>query len=1128
MANDNQLDFTVRVRDDGLQKVEGALDRLEEATKDLGSAATTAGSGIDKLTQSTTKADAGVEQLAAAEGKAAQEGTELAESATTAGKGVDGLGDSADRASVDLEALRSEVDRKTQAIKIGLQVEQSEIELQRQHLALAQGEQQAILRAAQARGDESTATRAQNQLRQIEGDQLALVARAKRAEATATQQAVDARREELAAIGPLSAAHSRELQAAENLARALRVEAAAADQAALRTRDLTNASKSNAAAADQMGSRVANVSDLLGRLGGALSAAFTFREMVTAAAAMETLRAGLQAINGDAIAAGKDLEFVRTVANRIGADVTEVGRAFLGLSAATRGTAVEGEPTRQAFEAVASAMGKAGKSSAETSNALQALSQMASKGTVQMEELKGQLGEALPGALQAAARGMGITTQELMKLVEEGKITASDIFPALTKGLNELYGGAPSAQTLSQELTNIKNAFVDMSSNIGEAGGLSVLKTSAEVAQAVLVGLDMTIVAVGKSIGVLAAAVVNWDFSQLKQSFADIEKEAQDKLLKAAQHNETLRNRLLASGDAALVAALNQQQAANATAASGAAASAAANDYIKLANGYGLVLTAVREQIAEQEKSVIARDAEGKASVALAQSFGTEAEQRQAQAAAAEASAVAMKQLAELRATELVVMQEELKALRDEVQQRGIVDEQKQKQLQELEKQIGLRQQDVDKITAQARASVLLAARTSAEAEATRDNSKRVAELGKAYEEKRAALERVRVAMANGEAGAGALAAAELAAGRAATLYKDAIADKVKAIQADAAATQAGISLQEATVRLAIEQQRSILELAKARGDEGGAIRAANEIRKLEIQLLELTAKAKRAEALAALASLAAKRAELEANGQLTDAKRLELDAADKGAQVKIKEAEVAEVTAKRIKDLANAHQSLGQSAGGSVPGINAVTNALGRQAEVADVMKKKLQEIYDRNKVGDGSSLVGKSGDVREAAVLDTDINQAIVKRYGEEMLDDPLTKQAFSLRLQLQNYQKSYGNVTRSKESLDQQRNIAAELARVEREIEDKRAKAEAERSGAAQSTTAPRGGTQADPAAPTRSERGSSCMSSGAAGPTYMTNLNISGVGAGAVRYADAESQRTNEDLLRKFAQAKTTSI
>lgn len=189
-------------------------------------------------------------------------------------------------------------------------------------------------------------------------------------------------------------------------------------------REQAAAAKSSASTQSQAAVRVAEGNDKVGKsaggatelvkgLAGALAAGFTFNELVQAAAQMETIKAGLQAVTGSADQAGKEFEFVRQVAARVGADVTQVGQAFLGLAAATRGTAVEGEPTRQVFEAVAAAMGKAGKSSAETQNALVALAQMASKGTVSMEELRGQLGEALPGALQAAASGLGITTQDL-------------------------------------------------------------------------------------------------------------------------------------------------------------------------------------------------------------------------------------------------------------------------------------------------------------------------------------------------------------------------------------------------------------------------------------------------------------------------------------------------------------------------------------------------------------------------------------------------------------------------------------------------------------------------------------------------------------------------------------------
>lgn len=1166
-GNDNKLDFTVRVNGDGLEKLNKTLDATEAATKDLGTAATTAGAGVDKLT--------------AAADKAADEVTDLSKA----------------------------VDDKTRAIKAGLQVEQSEIELQRQHLAASQAEQQARLQAAQAKGDEAAATRAQNALAQIEADQLNLIARLKRAEATAIQQATAARREELAAIGPLTAAQAKELQAAENHAQALRVEAAAADQAAQRAGALGTAKRNSAGATDQLSARVTNLTGLLGQMAGALGVAFSFRELVTAAAQMEQLRSGLTAVTGDATKAGKELEYVRTVASRIGADVTEVGRAFLSLSAATKGTAVEGEPTRQVFEAVATAMGKAGKSSAETANALQALSQMASKGVVQSEELRGQLGEALPGALNAAAKGMGITTAELMKLVEEGKIAASDLFPALAKGLNELYGAADGAQTLSQELANVKNAVTDMAANIGDAGGLSALKVAAEIAQGAIVGLDAGLVAAGKSIGVVLAALANWDFSGLKQAFADIEKEAKDKVLKAAQHNETLRNSLKNSGDQAVITALAQQELANKTGAVSAAALAGASDFVKLQNGYRIVRESIVEQIAAQEKSVIARDAEGKAAVALAAAFGTETEQRQAQAAAAAASAAEQERLAALKLQELATMQAELKALQDEVAQRGLADEAKSKQMAELEKAIALRQQETDKAVAQAGASRMVAVQARAEAEAVQDNSGRVDELREAYEKAQAALERVRAAKEAGLATTAALKDAENEAGRAALLYRDAVSDQVKAIQSKASAQQAALSLEQAGVQLAIAQQRAIFEVARAKGDEVGAMRAANEIRKLEIQLLQLTAQAKRAEAQSALATVAAKRAELEANGQLVGAKRLEMDAAQKSAEVKVKEAEIAEVTAKKMKDLADVHIQLGRDAGSAVKGIDDVTRALGRQSGAADDAGRSMQRLRNTSSGGGGGGLgegapgnpqsdeyerkaqeaeragqhlaaanfrrmaererhiaegQQKSRDIRYAAINETDINQQIVQRYGEEALNDPETRKAWELRLQLQAYQKNYGG-PRSAQSLLEQRNIAAELERVEREIEAKRVAREKERererkakekgesssdspSGSPSDSGSDRGprssgirspGGSSDNAgiAPGYQGLGSSSGSGSGGGgngvgvspdgPTFISNVTIPGLGSAQFEFPDSASQQRGTDLLRRLAAAKRTA-
>ncbi|MCK6414390.1 MAG: tape measure protein [Giesbergeria sp.] len=1121
MSNDNQIDFTVRVKKEGLGELASDLDKVEQGAKGMGTASAAAGTGVEKL------------------------------------------GQAAGQSGESLDGLRQAVDAKTQSIKAGLQAEQSEITLQQAHLTAARAEQQVRLQVAQAQGDETAATRAGNALRQIEADQLGLVARAKRAEAAAVQQATEARRSELAAIGPLTQAQANELRAAENHAKALRVEAAGADQASQRARDLTQAHQGNAAATQQLGGRVQGLTQLLGQMAGALGAAFTFREFVTAAAQMEQLRSGLTAITQDSAKAGQDLEFVRVVANRIGADVTEVGKAFLGLAASTRGTAVEGEPTRQVFEAVATAMGKAGKSSAETSNALQALAQMASKGVVQSEELRGQLGEALPGALQAAAKGMGLTTEELMKLVEEGKITAQDIFPALAQGLNELYGSAPQAQTLSQEITNIKNAFTGMADRIGEAGGLRALKVAAEVAQAAIVLLGEGLVATGQKIGVLLGALVTMDFSGVKQAFADIEAEARKNLIGAAQHNDVLRASLGAVGNDATQAALAQQQLGGATQQAASAGAQSGPTWVKLASDYSKVKEAIAEQISETEKSVIARDAEGKAAVALAQAFGTEAQKRQAAADAATANAEQQERLAQLKTTELEVMKAELAALQALAAQQGPLDAQRQKQLQELEKQIALRQQDVDKTQAQAQAARLHAELTRAQAEALQDNSARVKELHTAYEAARAKVDEMRAAQAAGKATTEQVTQAEQAAGRAALLYRDALNDQQRAIAAKAQAQQANNSLEQATVRLAIEQQRAAYEVAKARGDESGAMRAQNEIRKLEIQLLGLVAQAKRAEAQAALASIAAKREELQASGTLTDAKRLELDAAEKSAKVKIKEAEIAEVTAKKVKDLASAHTELGRSASGSVGGIEAATGAMRRQADVAQRLRslsggdrngefsgigpggefktdeakalaKQAQELSDQGQelaaarlLREASAADGKQAveDARNnhsgnATLTKEYVDAQIAKQWGEKFIGDSDAMELFNAKIKLEAYRTNYGNVVRSQQSLNEQNALLQTVQRLEEKLRARQAEGE-QKAPPKQADVAP------EPAAPRSPSSGSGMHAGGSTGGgsvSYVSNITLPGGQRKSMRFADADSQATNDRLLRDLAAAR----
>lgn len=700
---------------------------------------------------------------------------------------------------------------------------------------------------------------------------------------------------------------------------------------------------------ERIGKSADSATDLVKGLGGALAAGFTFDQLVQAASQMETIEAGLQAVTGSAELAGKEFEFVRQVATRVGADVTQVGQAFLGLAAATRGTAVEGEPTRQVFEAVAAAMGKAGKSSAETENALVALAQIASKGTVSMEELRGQLGEALPGALQAAANGLGVTTQDLIQLVEQGKIAAEDIFPALTQGLNELYGsGGQGAQTLAQEITNIKNQFVELADSLGENGGLDALKTGAEIAQSALVLLDDALITIGKTVGTIAGAVATLDFSGLTDAFAQIEQESRDKLLRAAQHNQVLANYINAVGNEALQAALKQQQLAASTDKAGGAAAANGTTFVGLAAAYSKVSAELAKQIEGAEQSRLAREAEGKASVAITQAFGTEAEKRAAAAAATAQDAAQLVEIARLRQQDVELLKAEFAAKQAMLSANGGASEQRQKELDALTLEIQKRQDVADKAIAQAQASQLSAAAAQAESLAMQDNSARVEELAAAYEAARLTADTLRMAKEAGVAVNAQLAAAEIEAGKAAALYKDALNDQLSALEAKRLAETANLNLKQLSVKVAIEEQRSIAAVARARGDVYAATNAENEIRKLEIQLVVLSADAKRAEARSMLAGVEATRAQLEASGQLTAVKRAELDASIAKAKALELEAQIGDITAQRMRDLAAATAESGNAAIGAAAGHDALRGSLGGVGGSAENTKGSVDRLSD------------------------------------------------------------------------------------------------------------------------------------------------------------------------------------
>lgn len=194
------------------------------------------------------------------------------------------------------------------------------------------------------------------------------------------------------------------------------------------------------------------------------------KELVDAGLAAEKLSTAMQSATGSYNSAQSAMSFLRQEAARLGTDLVSSTDGFIKLTASAKGTALEGEKTREIFTAVSTAASALKLSNDEASGAILAISQMMSKGTVQAEELRGQLGERLPGAFNLAAKAMGVTTAELDDMLKKGQVVASDFLPKLARVLTDEYGAAAekSSDTTQAAVNRMNNSWAELKRTLGE------------------------------------------------------------------------------------------------------------------------------------------------------------------------------------------------------------------------------------------------------------------------------------------------------------------------------------------------------------------------------------------------------------------------------------------------------------------------------------------------------------------------------------------------------------------------------------------------------------------------------------------------------------------------------------
>lgn len=167
----------------------------------------------------------------------------------------------------------------------------------------------------------------------------------------------------------------------------------------------------------------------------------------------------------------KNIQFLDDTIKTLNLDMASSYKGFQTLTGSLKGTALEGQATRDIFEAVGVASTVMNLSAEQSEGAFLALSQMASKGKVSAEELRGQLGERIPGALKIAADSMGISQQAFNEMLDKGQIYAEDFLPKFAKQLKTTFeDGLPkSANSMQAAINRKNNALLSFKVKAGEA-----------------------------------------------------------------------------------------------------------------------------------------------------------------------------------------------------------------------------------------------------------------------------------------------------------------------------------------------------------------------------------------------------------------------------------------------------------------------------------------------------------------------------------------------------------------------------------------------------------------------------------------------------------------------------------
>lgn len=189
------------------------------------------------------------------------------------------------------------------------------------------------------------------------------------------------------------------------------------------------------------------------------------REFVNVARETNRARVALGNVSDGVIGFKRNMDVLTGLADKYGQELNGITSSFARFSAAANAAGMGLQDQYKIYEAMTKAITAFGLTSSEAQLTYMALGQMMSKGKVTAEELRRQMGERIPIAMEAMARAAGVSIQELDNLMKRGEVYSNEVLPRFADELNKMLGDI-NVDNIETSLNRLRNTFIALTDDL--------------------------------------------------------------------------------------------------------------------------------------------------------------------------------------------------------------------------------------------------------------------------------------------------------------------------------------------------------------------------------------------------------------------------------------------------------------------------------------------------------------------------------------------------------------------------------------------------------------------------------------------------------------------------------------